>query len=131
MDRGVSRRLEASGMKLIASLYLFSVLLSPAFALAQGIDVSETGLSTTAETAGYGDTEELDVVVGRIIQVVLGFMGFVFFAYALYAGVLWMTSKGNAEKVKQAQQMITNGIIGLVIVSAAYSIAYFVITNIK
>ncbi|MEK7665519.1 MAG: hypothetical protein AAB337_01415 [Patescibacteria group bacterium] len=118
-------------MKLIASLYLFSVLLSPAFALAQGIDVSETGLSTTAETAGYGDTEELDVVVGRIIQVVLGFMGFVFFAYALYAGVLWMTSKGNAEKVKQAQQMITNGIIGLVIVSAAYSIAYFVITNIK
>jgi len=122
-------KLIALPLLFISVLAVYGLLSTPA--LAQGIDVSDTGLSTTASEAGYGDAEELEVIVGRIIQVVLGFMGFVFFAYALYAGILWMTSKGNAEKVKQAQQMITNGIIGLVIVSAAYSIAYFVIKQIQ
>lgn len=128
--------LEVSHMKLSASILLFAPLLAfyglpSTTALAQGIDVEDTGLSTTATEAGFGEAEDLEVVIGRIIQVVLGFMGFIFFAYALYAGVLWMTSNGNADQIKRAKGMITNGIIGLVIVSAAYSIAYFVIQQIQ
>ena len=118
-------------MKLILTLIALSLLSwVPASVLAQGITVDDTGLSTTADSAGYGEAEDLEDVVGNIIQVIIGFMGFIFFAYTLYAGILWMTASGSPDKIKQAKGMITNGIIGLIIVSAAYSIAYFVVSNI-
>lgn len=118
------------GSVLFFAFAITQLLNYPITSLAQGIDVDDTGLSTTAENAGYGEAEDLDVVVGDIIEVVMGFLGFVFFAYTLYAGILWMTASGSPDKIKQAKGMITNGIIGLVIVSAAYSIAYFVVSSI-
>jgi hypothetical protein len=45
----------------------------------------------------------------------------------IYAGILWMTAQGNDQKVEKAKQMITEAIVGLIIVVAAYAIAYFVI----
>ncbi len=95
--------------------------------LAQGISIDDTGLGTTASQAGYGTAQDPQVIIGSIIQIVLGFMGFIFFVYALYAGILWMTAAGNPEQIKKAKAMITNGVIGLIIVSAAYSIAYYVV----
>jgi len=45
----------------------------------------------------------------------------------IYGGFLWMSSGGDTEKISKAKNTITNGIIGLVIVVLAYTIANFVI----
>lgn len=70
---------------------------------------------------------ELPVIVGNIINVMLGFLGIVLLGYLLYAGFLWMTAGGDEENVKKAKSMIKNAIIGLVIIVAAFAISSFVL----
>ncbi len=95
--------------------------------LAQGIEVGDTGLSDTAGAAGYGTAGDLNVIIGDIIQVALGFVGFIFFAYVLYGGFLWMTAQGKEEQVQTATGILKNGIVGLIIISASYAIADYVV----
>lgn len=74
-----------------------------------------------------GGTTDLYVIAGRIINVVLGFLGIVLLFYFLYGGFKWMTSGGEEDGVKEAKTMIKNAVIGLVIVMAAYALSDFVL----
>lgn len=74
-----------------------------------------------------GGTTDLNVIIGRIINVVLGFLGIVLLFYFLYGGFKWMTAGGSEEGVKEAQTMIRNAVIGLVIIMAAYALTDFVL----
>ena len=62
-----------------------------------------------------------------IIDKLLGFLGLIAVAVILYGGFRWMTAGGNEDAVKKAKHTLTAGIIGLVIVLAAWGIARFVI----
>lgn len=103
---------------------MFSIL------LAQGITADDTGLGTTATAAGYDAAGSLPILIGNLIGFILGFVGLIVFVFILYGGFLWMTSQGNEEQVTKAKGMITNAIIGFIIVTAAYAIATFVIESI-
>jgi len=92
--------------------------------LAQGIDTSETGLSQTAVSAGFNAPDDLPNIIGDLLQGVLGFVGFIFFAYVLYGGFLWMTAQGSEEKVETAIKIIKNGAIGVIIITSAYAISF-------
>lgn len=98
---------------------------SPALAqLGQG----QENAQLTAEAAGLGQgTTDLPVIVGRIINIFLGFLGVVFLVLMLYAGYMWMTSGGEPEKVKKAQTTIRNAIIGLIIIASAWAITSFIL----
>lgn len=74
--------------------------------------------------------QDLPQIIGRIINVVLGFLGIILLIYILYAGFLYMTAGGDTEKVKTAKDMIKNAIIGLIIVVAAFAISNFVLGSI-
>ncbi len=91
---------------------------------------ADTGLSTTGTSAGYNPstTPSPEIIIGEVIKLVLGLLGIVFLAFMIWAGLEWMTAQGNDQKVTKAKQMITEAIVGLIIVSAAYAIAYFVIS---
>lgn len=80
-------------------------------------------------TAGIGGTATLPEIVGRIINVALGFLGILLLAYLLYAGFLWMTAGGDEKKVTEAKQTIQRAIIGLIIIAAAFAISNFVLTS--
>ncbi|MCC7523000.1 hypothetical protein IT407_04370 [Candidatus Uhrbacteria bacterium] len=85
-------------------------------------------LNDTGRQAGVGDAD-LTVIVGNIINIVLGFLGIVLLFYLLLAGWTWMSAGGDSKKVDEAKTMIRNAIIGLVIIVASYAIANFVITQ--
>lgn len=81
-----------------------------------------------AKEGGYGTNVNeytLSQTIGRVIKVLLSFVGTIFFALAVYAGFLWMTAQGNEEKVAQATGIIRTAVIGMIIVLAAYSITAF------
>lgn len=86
-------------------------------------EVGDTGFGTS------GGPQDITTTIGTIISVVLGILGIIFLVLAVYAGFLWMTSQGNEEKVKKAQQILTTSVIGLVITLAAYAIADFVVSE--
>ena len=46
----------------------------------------------------------------------------------LWGGFLWMTAAGDDSKVDKAKKLIISGIVGIVIILAAYIIANFAIT---
>ena len=92
-------------------------------------DTANTGgLNEVGKTA-YGSTNtptDIRIIVARIIRVVLGLLGIIALVIIIYAGFKWMTAGGEEEKITTAKNQLTNGVIGLIIILAAYSVATFV-----
>ncbi|MFH0956085.1 MAG: hypothetical protein V1801_02650, partial [Candidatus Falkowbacteria bacterium] len=68
-------------------------------------------------------------IAAQVINIILGFLGIVAVIIILLGGFKWMTAGGNEDKVGEAKKLITAGIIGLVIILAAFAIATFVLTQ--
>lgn len=71
---------------------------------------------------------EPTVTAVRIINIALGFLGIIAVIIVLYGGFMWMTAGGNEERVTKAKQILTAGIIGLVIIVMAWGIARYAIS---
>ncbi|MFA5188222.1 MAG: hypothetical protein WC460_02575 [Patescibacteria group bacterium] len=112
--------------KFAVILALFSLLVVPVMASAATI---EPGLNTIQPYIGLG-TRDVRVTVAQIINVAMGLLGLVAVLIILLGGFKWMTSMGDSDKTKKAKELIVAGLIGLVIILAAYAIANFVITSI-
>ncbi len=85
--------------------------------------------SDFASDAALGD-QDLSTSISSIINVALGFLGVVAVVIILAGGFKWMTAGGNDDKVKSARKLLVAGLIGLIIVLAAYAIATFTIESI-
>ncbi|MBT3249689.1 MAG: hypothetical protein HN846_03375 [Candidatus Pacebacteria bacterium] len=72
----------------------------------------------TGEAAASNFEGILSVAVGGFTLVAVVYFLFVF----LTAAFSWMSAGGDASKVQKARDSMTNGLIGLVILVAAYSI---------
>lgn len=91
---------------------------------------AEDYLSTFQSAAGYSNSEtDLVKVIGDAIQLILAFLGVILILYIIWAGWMWMSAGGADDKVKKAQTMIKNAIIGMIVIFAAYAITSFVIEN--
>jgi hypothetical protein len=97
-------------------------------ASAQGITADELLTEEVGQTIGTG-TEDVRIVVARLIRAAFGFLGIIAVLLVLYAGFLWMTAAGEADKVDRAKKTLTAAIIGLVIMLSAYGITSFVISR--
>lgn len=82
--------------------------------------------ATWGATIGLGSAD-LESSIASIISIVLGFLGMIAVIIILLGGFKWMTSAGNEDKIGEAKKLITNGVIGLVIILAAYALTTFVI----
>ncbi len=117
---------------LFVSFFLSIFLLSASPILAQndplaGLDKSAGKVKAfTTQISSYQSGTFLQTKVGQAIGVVLSFVGVLFLILMIYAGILWMTSQGNEQQVAKAKDMLINGIIGLIIVFAAYTITSFI-----
>lgn len=90
----------------------------------------DSGLNAASAQAGYEDRNTtVEQYIANIINVILSLLGVIFLAFTIYGGLIWMTAQGNEERVKKARELITEAVIGVIIVLAAYAIAYFVLKN--
>lgn len=109
------------------------VLLVPALASARVTDAT-TGLSATGRSAGLstacsgGASQCIATMVGRALNILFGFIGIVLLGYVLYGGFTWMTASGSKD-VEQAQGIIRNAVIGVVIIACSFAISSFVLTQ--
>ena len=98
---------------------ILSLLMIPVFVLAQG------GLEYGTELE-IG-TKDIRASAVNLVNVILGILGIIALIIILYGGFVYMTASGQEEKTTKARQIITAGIIGMIIIIAAYAIARFVI----
>ena len=91
---------------------------------------SDGGLNEVGKAYGQSGmpTADYDIrlMVARIIRIVLELLGIIFLVLIIYAGFKWMTAGGDEEKVTSAKKLLTNSVIGLIIIFAAFAIATFV-----
>ncbi len=113
--------------KAFACLFLvvISVFLLTNFAWAASADV---GLNF-AEGTGLSNSQDIRVIIAKIIRIILGFLGILAVGLIIYAGWLWMTSEGNEDKVEQAKKILQNAVIGLIIVLSSFAIATFILNK--
>ena len=106
------------------------VMLAVPFIGAHAITSNDLGIGNAQDQFG-GTTllgkKPLAATVAAIINTALSILGVVAVVIIIAGGFMWMTAAGDNEKVKKAQGLIKNGIIGLAIILSAYAIATFVI----
>lgn len=77
---------------------------------------------------GLGATDPR-LIIGRIIQIFLGFLGVIALGLIVYGGFLWMTAAGNEEQIDRAKRTLVSAIIGLLIILSAFAIATFILNQ--
>ena len=112
-----------SAMILATTAFVMATVFSlPAFAQ---ITSNNLGLQY-GNNIGLSNKDPRDIAV-NIIQVLLGFLAIIVVILILYGGFVWMTAGGNEDKVATGKKIITAGVVGLIIVLAAWGIAAFVV----
>jgi len=75
---------------------------------------------------GLGNRDPREIAAS-VINIFMGFLGIVAVVIILIGGFKWMTAGGNETQIDEAKKMITAGVIGLVIILAAWGITIFVL----
>lgn len=128
--------------KKILSLFIISLFLVPFLGL------SSVGATNNDDDdpfgLGYVDGSNPDVgadnainlgerdprtMVAQLINIVLTLLGIVAVVIVLLGGFKWMTAAGNEEKVSEAKKLLGAGVIGLVIILAAWGISRFILNE--
>ncbi len=118
---------------LLIACAAFTVM--PALAITSQPLSPQTQTDIKAQDQAFIDASGLQPIslsefISGIIRIILGFLGVIFIILIIYAGLLWMTSAGNEDKIATAKQIMTAGVIGLAIVLMAYAITTFVLGQI-
>jgi len=98
---------------------------------AQSLEKQITANLNVVGEVGYVTQKpaNLQTVAGNILNVALGLMGIIFTIYLIYGGYLWIIAAGNKEEIDKAKKIITNSIIAVIIIFAAFAISNFVFTS--
>jgi len=115
-------------LKKITTLLLIALFSLSLVSFANAATHKDFGLTETSAGAGYDKTKQGDIykLVGKGVSAFLSVIAILFFAMMLYAGIRWMTARGNEELVGKAKTALTAAIIGICITVAAYAISAFV-----
>lgn len=123
---------------IIVSLFVvFSLATAAVPPLTHGAELKDilTGgeLKRTTSDQGTGIKPiKLDpsVLVIRIINYALGFLGLLAVALVIYAGFLWMTAAGEEDRVEDAQKTLKYALVGLAIILSAYGLTQWAFSTI-
>ena len=105
---------------------MIALIVLPVFGFdfqAQALDV---GLNEVNNSIDLGNKDPR-TITAEIINVAMLFLGIIAVVIILMGGFKWMTAGGNEDKVAEARKLMGSGVIGLVIVLAAWGIASFIL----
>lgn len=108
------------------ALLITSAVLVPVVTLAQG--GNQWGLNNLANSTNLGN-QDLVETIGKLINVILGFLGIIAFIIILFGGFKWMLSQGDEGKIGEARKLMGAGVVGLAIVLASWAVAQFIINQ--
>lgn len=111
---------------IIASIISLSAFISlPTFA---DIDCESIKDTIAYDAAGCGQTKDsLPNLIKNIINAIIGVLGIVAVIVIIIGGITFMTSSGDAGKVKKAKDTILYAAIGLIVCVLSYIIVNWVI----
>jgi len=126
---------KAALLTILIPFYML-VFTAPALADSSQTDPPAQGI-TIGKFRGLGAYEPPGISVmtvsdafAKILSNVIGFLtligGLFFLIYFMIGGLNWIMAGGKPENIQKAQDTMTNAVIGLIIMVAAYSIAFII-----
>ncbi|HRH21958.1 MAG TPA: hypothetical protein PLJ58_02035 [bacterium] len=118
--------------------WIFAILLATNFVAVSATSAQSLDLwgDSVTQTTKIGESEFTAIGLGNrdprkiaasVIRVILGFLGVIAVCLILFGGFKWMTAAGDDGKVDEAKDLIKAGVVGLLIILAAFSISVFVL----
>lgn len=114
-------------IKLLSSFLLAIILLTSASTVFAA-DTIEDGLEQVDTNIVLNNTSPVVIVV-KIINFALMFLGIIAVSLVIYGGFVWMTSNGKEENISTAKKILKNALIGLIIILASWGIVSFILTK--
>lgn len=105
---------------------VFAITPTTALAVSTPTEAAEAALAT-AELDNPLKTDDVRVVIGRIIKAILGVSGGLALLMFIWGGLIWMTSQGEKTKIEKGQKTLSWAVIGLAILFVAYAAVNWVI----
>jgi len=102
----------------------------PSAAVAQGFGGPGGPLGIDVVQGYAAPARDLPGTILMIINYVLVIVGVLALAYLVYGGFRYITSRGEDTEVTAAKGIITNAIIGLIVIGVAAALVNFVVTAI-
>ena len=89
--------------------------------------IKTPGAYDPAVSSGVGGyTSAFEKIISNVLVVLTVVAGVSFVLYFLIGALQWITAGGQKDKVETAKTMMTNGAIGLIIVTLSYVIVWIV-----
>ena len=87
---------------------------------------AQYGAEETAKVLGYNSDQTVYSMAAAVVSVILSLTAIVFFGFMMYAGLRWMTARGNEEFAEKAKHTLEASAIGFIIVVLSYALTRFV-----
>ena len=113
----------------LVAIFVF-ILILPIFSLVGVAKAQDLGINY-AQNLGLTDasnTDPRDAIV-NVVKYLMTFLGIIAVVVILLGGFRWMTAAGNEDRVAEAKKLIVSGVIGLIIILAAFAIVTFVLNT--
>lgn len=108
------------------SIMCFAPLLAtPVLATSADVDFGQS----YAEDTSLGNSDPRDIMT-NLLNLAMTFLAIIAVIVILIGGFKWMTAAGSEDKVSEAKKIVVGGVIGLVIILAAWAIASFVLNTV-
>ncbi len=113
----------------LSLVLLVSFVAVPTLALASTagrVDMKDLGVNEIDSNLKLGRKDPITTATS-LINTAMIFLGIIAVAIIIMAGFKWMTAGGSEEKVGEAKKLMSSGVIGLIIILAAWGIARFIL----
>lgn len=114
---------------LLSLVFVLSLVIAPAV-LAGGIsagDAERFGITAVEDgNLDLGNKSPIETATS-LINTAMIFLGLIAVGIVLIGGFKWMTAGGGEEKITEAKKLMSAGVVGMIIILSAWSIAKFVI----
>lgn len=115
----------------VAATFLAATVFVFLFGVQQaGAQADTFGLNPINNTIALA-SDDIRIIVAKVIRAVLGLLGVISLGLILYAGYTIMTSQGNEDKVAEGKKILTNSVIGMAIILASLGIVQFVLGKLQ
>jgi len=89
---------------------------------------SQTTVDIGSKVTDFFDFKCITELVFRMVDAAIIGAGILLLVYLVFGGIEWLTSGGDKAKIESARAKITNALIGVAIIAAAYAVWIIVLT---
>jgi hypothetical protein len=110
-------------------IFTLVLVIFPALVATVHAQVADFGLAAANNIGLPNTANDPKVAAVMVVRYLMTFLGIISVIVILWGGFQWLTAGGNEDKVAGAKKTLIAGIIGLIIIIAAFAIVQIIVNT--